>query len=53
MVPAYAASLAQSKGYEVVWMDGIAEKKILAEWLRQLVKEKPDLFESCIFDYWF
>ncbi len=43
MVPAYAASLAQSKGYDVAWMDGIAEKKTLNEWLGQLRKEKPDL----------
>jgi len=27
MVPAYAASLAKSQGYDVVWMDGIAEEK--------------------------
>ena len=43
MVPAHAASLAQSKGYDVVWMDGIAEKKTLTEWVSQLRKEKPDL----------
>ena len=27
MVPAYAASNLKDKGYEVYWMDGIAEKK--------------------------
>jgi len=43
MVPAYAASLAKSKGYDVLWMDGIAEKKIYEDWMSQLVKEKPDL----------
>ena len=43
MVPAYAASLAKSKGYEVVWMDGIAEKKKYSEWIGDLVKENPNL----------
>ncbi len=43
MIPAYAASLAQSKGYDVVWMDGIAEKKTYEEWVNQLESEKPDL----------
>ncbi|MFH1863561.1 MAG: radical SAM protein [bacterium] len=43
MVPAYAASLIKSKGYEVVWMDGIAEKKIFDEWICELEDEKPDL----------
>ena len=43
MVPAYAASLAQSKGYDVVWMDGIAERITLNEWFTQIRKEKPDL----------
>ncbi|KKT69475.1 MAG: Fe-S oxidoreductase, partial [candidate division WWE3 bacterium GW2011_GWB1_44_4] len=33
MVPAYAASLAKQNGYEVVWMDGIAEKKTYSMWL--------------------
>ena len=42
MVPAYAASLAKERGYDVVWMDGIAEKKTYAEWLSELEIEKPD-----------
>jgi len=43
MVPAYAASLAQKRGYSVAWLDGIAEKKTLETWLKDLKKEKPDL----------
>jgi len=43
MVPAYAASLAQENDYDVVWLDGIAEKLSYVEWLAQLKKEKPDL----------
>lgn len=43
MVPAYAASLAKSRGYDVVWMDGIAERETLEEWFSQLKEEKPDL----------
>lgn len=42
MVPAYAASLAKERGYNVVWMDGISEKKTYAEWLTELENEKPD-----------
>ncbi len=43
MVPAYAASMAQSKGYDVVWVDGIGAKQTYAQWLDQLEKEKPNL----------
>ena len=43
MIPAYAATIAKERGYEVVWMDGIAEKKSYKEWLAQLEKEQPDL----------
>ncbi|MFC1756113.1 B12-binding domain-containing radical SAM protein [Patescibacteria group bacterium] len=42
MVPAYAASVAQKAGYDVVWMDGIAEEKTYKEWLKELKKENPD-----------
>ncbi len=42
MVPAYAASLAKQRGHDVVWMDGIAEKKEYNEWLDTLIKENPD-----------
>jgi anaerobic magnesium-protoporphyrin IX monomethyl ester cyclase len=43
MVPAYAASLAKQRGYDVVWMDGIAAKQTYEEWISQLKKEHPDL----------
>lgn len=36
MVPAYAASHLQAKGYKVYWMDGIAEKKKYDEWVDEL-----------------
>lgn len=42
MVPAYAASLLQDKGYKAYWMDGIAEKKEYGEWIKDLKKVKPD-----------
>ena len=43
MVPAYAASLVQSEGYDVVWMDGIAERQTMDEWVFGLEKENVDL----------
>ena len=43
MVPAYAASLAKQNGFDVVWMDGIAEKKKYTEWVEELVRQKPDV----------
>lgn len=43
MVPAYSASMAKSKGYEVYWMDGIAEEKTFDEWLAELKNINPGL----------
>lgn len=43
MVPAYAASMAKSKGYDVVWVDGIGAKQSYSDWLKQLDIERPDL----------
>lgn len=43
MVPAYAASLAQSKGYDVVWLDGIAEGWSYKQWKSELKKSKVNL----------
>ncbi|MFZ5424772.1 MAG: B12-binding domain-containing radical SAM protein [Patescibacteria group bacterium] len=43
MVPAYAASRAQEQGYDVVWLDGIAEERSYDEWIEQLKQEKPDM----------
>jgi len=43
MVPAYAATLLRSAGYDVVWNDGIAEEKSYDEWLSDLKKSSPDM----------
>jgi len=43
MVPAYAATLLKQKGYDVVWLDCIAEKKTYAEFIEAIKREKPDL----------
>lgn len=43
MVPAYAASLLKSKGYEVIWDDGIAEELSYKQWLERIIAEKPDI----------
>jgi len=43
MVPAYAASLAQSRGYEVAWLDGIAERWTYKEWKSELKKSGANL----------
>jgi len=43
VVPASAATLLRSKGYQVVWLDGLAEKWSYEKWLSEVKKEKPDL----------
>ncbi len=43
MVPAYSASMAKSKGYDVHWMDGIAQEKTFDEWLTDLKNLNPNL----------
>jgi len=43
MVPAYSASMAKSKGYDVYWMDGIAQEKTFDEWLTELKDLNPNL----------
>ena len=43
MVPAYAASQAKAKGYDVIWVDGIAAKQTYQQWIEQLDRERPDL----------
>ncbi len=43
MVPASAATLLKSKGYDVIWNDYIAEKKSLEDYMKLLIEEKPDL----------
>lgn len=42
MIPAYAASNLQDKGYKAYWMDGIAERKKYQEWVEELGKINPD-----------
>lgn len=43
MVPAYAATLLKSQGYDVMWDDGIAEELSQDEWLERIKKFKPNL----------
>ena len=42
MVPAYAASNLQDKGYKVYWMDGISERKTYEAWFDELSATAPD-----------
>lgn len=42
MVPAYAASNLKAHGYDVYWMDGIAERQTYEEWISELKKIDPD-----------
>lgn len=44
MVPAYAATMVKEAGYDIVWMDGIAERKTYAQWREWFRAEKPDVF---------
>ena len=44
MVPAYAASLAQERGHDVIWLDGIAEEWTYDEWLFNLQEAQADIF---------
>ncbi|MEM3829615.1 MAG: hypothetical protein QXP36_10440, partial [Conexivisphaerales archaeon] len=43
MVPAYAATLLNQEGYEVIWDDGIAEGKTYERWLKDLEHNEPDV----------
>jgi len=43
MVPAYAATLLDQVGYDVIWNDGIAEEKSYYQWLGDLKRNSPDL----------
>ena len=43
MVPAYAATLLQARGHDVVWDDGIAMKKSYDQWLADLRQGRPDI----------
>ena len=43
VIPASAATLLKSKGYEVFWLDGLAEKWSYEKWLEEIKKIKPDI----------
>lgn len=43
VVPAYAASLLKQKGFEVYWLDGLAEKMTYEQWEKNLFEINPDL----------
>ncbi len=43
MVPAYAASLLQERGYDVIWLDGIASEQTYEEWESALEKANLDV----------
>lgn len=43
VIPAYAASLLKSKGYEVFWDDGIAEELTYAQWKERIARENPNI----------
>ena len=43
MVPAYAATLLKSKGFEVIWDDGISEGISYEAWKERILAAKPDL----------
>jgi radical SAM superfamily enzyme YgiQ (UPF0313 family) len=43
VVPAYAATLLNNAGYDVVWDDGIAEEKSFSQWLTDLERDNPDV----------
>ncbi|MEA2020127.1 MAG: radical SAM protein [Patescibacteria group bacterium] len=43
VVPAYAASFLQEKGYEVYWLDGIWGMQTYAEWEKDLLEINPDV----------
>jgi radical SAM superfamily enzyme YgiQ (UPF0313 family) len=43
MVPASAATILDKEGYEVQWLDGIAEKMTYSQWLKKIINLNPDL----------
>lgn len=43
VVPAYAATLLDDAGYEVIWDDGIAEEKTHDQWLSDVNRKSPDI----------
>jgi anaerobic magnesium-protoporphyrin IX monomethyl ester cyclase len=43
VVPAYAATMLENSGYQVLWDDGIAEEKGYNQWLNDLAHSSPDV----------
>ena len=43
VIPASAATLLQSQGHQVVWLDGIAENWTYNQWFNRLKAAQPDL----------
>jgi anaerobic magnesium-protoporphyrin IX monomethyl ester cyclase len=43
VVPAYAATMLNNAGYNVVWDDGIAEEKTYSQWLKDINRSNPDI----------
>jgi len=43
IIPASAATLLKSKGYNVIWKDAIAERKSFSEWIDFIELEKPEV----------
>jgi len=43
MIPASAATLLKTNGYEVFWDDAIAEDLSYEQWKKRLIREKPDI----------
>lgn len=44
VILASAATVLKKEGYEVKWIDSVAEKKSVKDFFEELEKEKPDLF---------
>jgi len=43
VIPAYTATLLNSKGFDIFWDDAIAQNLTYKEWFNRLKKNKPDL----------
>ena len=43
VVPGLAATMLDKEGFDVTWLDGIAENWNYKKWLLELTKQKPDL----------
>ncbi|MBU1071523.1 B12-binding domain-containing radical SAM protein [Patescibacteria group bacterium] len=43
VVPAYGATMLKNAGFNVSWLDGIAQEQSYPKWLTKLINIKPDL----------